>query len=103
MWLFREARRKLVPISLRLHIDREGRSNQQLHRQRKHYMDSAASATEVGADVDFNLFTVRVPGSQSINVPIQIQGRKVMFQLDTGAALTVITESDFAEADFHGV
>ncbi|KAK3769860.1 hypothetical protein RRG08_036909 [Elysia crispata] len=68
------------------------RRQNQSHHQRQHFIDTPVQAPSSDALPEFNLFSI------SSSNPTPINDKNIEFQLDTGAALTVMTEKDFHEA-----
>ncbi|KAK3753660.1 hypothetical protein RRG08_067156 [Elysia crispata] len=74
------------------------RRQNQSHHQRQHFIDTPVQAPSSDALPEFNLFSISSSNTTPINVQMTVNGKNIEFQLDTGAALTVMTEKDFHAA-----
>ena len=74
------------------------RRQNQSHHQRQHFIDTPVQAPSSDALPEFNLFSISLSNPTPINVQMTVNGKNIEFQLDTGAALTVMTEKDFHAA-----
>ena len=74
------------------------RRQNQSHHQRQHFIDTPVQAPSSDALPEFNLFSISSSNPTPINVQMTVNGKNIEFQLDTGAALTVMTEKDFHAA-----
>ncbi|KAK3798401.1 hypothetical protein RRG08_041701 [Elysia crispata] len=74
------------------------RRQNQSHHQRQHFTDTPVQAPSSDALPEFNLFSISSSNPTPINVQITVNGKNIEFQLDTGAALTFMTEKDFHTA-----
>ena len=81
--------------------------SRQYRNQKQHYVNShqdyltqpmnhsTCENAQIDLQPDFNLFSVKSISHAPINVQVNINGKSISFQLDTGASLTVITKKDF--------
>ena len=69
--------------------DRQGRKRQP-HKTK--YVAESAEDEESGGSDEFQLFTLETKSSQPITVDLQVEGKPLTMEVDTGAAVAIISE-----------